>query len=111
MFRRYVISIELADAAVGDLNGLQTELGCSITEPSNWVVYGSTTERGLTFLDSDGKELVSTIFAHQPIFKALDRKAGDEVAEIRSLLYRLIASHYPVTASDLRIKVTEYNRV
>lgn len=80
MFRRYDISIEVTASAI-HLNGIEKQLGCSISEPSNWVEYGGAKERGLTFLDKEGKELTSAVFMHQPIFQPLSDKDDTDITE------------------------------
>jgi hypothetical protein len=111
MHRRYVISIEASDAALANLTGIDTEFGCSVSEPSNWIEYGSTDDRGLTFLDKEGKELASPVFVHQPVFNALSSGSDSEIAEIREYVFQVLSKHYSVTAADVRIKVREYNRM
>lgn len=109
MFRRYSIIIEASGEAAEHLNGIEKVLGCSISEPSNWVEYGSTKERGLTFLDENGRELTSPVFVHQPYFIPMADNDESEVAEIRSFVVDALARHRSVKPDDILIKVAEYN--
>ena len=111
MFRRYVIYIELTGAATVDLQNVEKEFGCSISEPSNWVEYGSTKGRGLTFLDKEGKELSSSVFVHQHVFNASRAEGDSEIDEIKDVVYQMLSRHYPVTPADVRIIVREYHRL
>ncbi len=111
MFRRYTISIELTNPASVTLDDLEKILGCSISEPSNWVEYGSTKERGLTFLDKEGTELASAVFVHQPLFTALHNNTNNEMDDIKDFVFNILAKHYPITPADIKIRVAEYNRL
>jgi len=111
MFRRYTISIEVVDDASVELDGLERVLGCSISEPSNWVEYGSTTERGLTFLDRKGNELSSPVFQHQPYFPSSQHDRRSESDEIKHFVYEALSKHYPVTPAVVKVRVDEYHRV
>lgn len=110
MFRRYTIVIEAGGETAEHLNGIEKVLGCSISEPSNWVEYGSTKERGLTFLDENGHELTSPIFVHQPYFTPLADDDESEVSEIRNFVVDALTRHRSVNPDNIRIKVSEYNR-
>ncbi len=110
MFRRYTISIEVNDAVAKHIDGIEKVFGCSISEPSNWVEYGSTKERGLTFLDREGHELASPIFKHQPYFTSPEDREESEVDEIKRHIFNALARHCLLTPADVKIKVTEYNR-
>ncbi len=81
--------------------------GCSVTEPSNWLPYGTTKERGLTFLDKAGKELISSVFKHQSYFNLLSEKTLSEKNEIKELVYSSILEHYCIKADELTINVME----
>lgn len=109
MFRRYTISIEVSDTSSLPSNGFEKVLGCSISEPSNWVEYGTTTERGLTFLDRQGRELISPVFLHQPFLTSSN--AENEIDEIKVLIFDSLAKHYAITPEDIKIRVAEYNRL
>lgn len=111
MFRRYIITIEVNNAAVEHLRDIEKVFGCSISEPSNWVEYGSTKEKGLTFLDKNGHELASPVFIHQPYFPPTKNNAEAEADEIKQFVLDALARHYPITLADVKIKVVEYNRV
>lgn len=109
MFRRYTIAIKASDEAVQRLNAVNKLLGCSVSEPSNWVEYGSTKERGLTFLDKDGRELTSSVFLHQPCFSSMKDKKDNEIDEITQFVFNALNKLYPLTQDDVKIKVTEYS--
>ncbi len=111
MFRRYTIHIEINESAVENKQEIITMLGCSVSEPSNWVEHGSTKERGLTFLDKDGNELESVVFQHQSYFNSLKEKTGSEANEIKELIYALLFEHYQINRTDVGITVSEYNRL
>lgn len=109
MFRRYTISIEVSNASSLPSNGFEKVLGCSISDPSNWVEYGSVKERGLTFLDREGRELTSPVFLHQPILTSSNTES--EIDEIKTLIFDSLAKHYAITPEDVKIRVAEYNRL
>ena len=87
------------------------EFGCTISDPSNWLEYGATKERGLTFIDKLGKELDSGIFKHQSYFHLLPEDADDEKEEIYQLVYHALSEHFPFQDDEVRIVVNEYNRL
>lgn len=109
MFRKYKIAIQINEGA----NVYNVELlkifGCSISEPSNWVAYGSTRERGLTFLDENGKELESIVFEHQPLFNSVDDKNLSEKNEIKELIFQALVKNYRIDPGAISIQVTESN--
>ncbi|MBD0331045.1 MAG: hypothetical protein ICV66_00155 [Chitinophagaceae bacterium] len=111
MFRRYTIHIEIKEGAVENKKDMLEILGCSISEPSNWVEYGSTRERGLTFLDKNGNELQSFVFQHQPYFNSLREKTGSEENEIKEFIYAALSEHYHIDPADVNIIVSEYDRL
>lgn len=110
MFRRYSIVIEPSDMTAELLSPVDKILGCSVSEPSNWVEYGSTKERGLTFLDKDGCELTSSIFLHQAYFASVKNKEENEIDEIKKFVFNALNKYYPITQDDVKIRVAEYNR-
>jgi hypothetical protein len=111
MFRRYKISIELTGEAKQTKEEVLKIFGCSVSEPSNWVEYGSSLERGLTFLDETGKELDSFVFKHQARFNTLEEKTGSEEKEIKELIHAALLEHYNIPPEEVKIKVSEYNRM
>ena len=111
MFRRYTIVITVNETMAEQLHGVEKELGCSISEPSNWVEYGSTSERGLTFLDKNGRELESSIFIHQPYFYLPKVEEESEAHEIMHFIFKTLSTHFSITSDDVKIKVSAYNRL
>ena len=107
MYRRYNITINLKKAASEWEEKVIRIFGCSVTEPSNWVEYGGTIERGLTFLDYDGKELDSPVFEHQPVFYSLAHKEIPEKEEIRELVCQALSKHYQLPLDDVSVLVVE----
>jgi len=107
MYRKYNIAIQLNTEPNVDNDELLKIFGCSISEPSNWVDYGTTRERGLTFLDKNGKELDSIVFEHQPYFNSVDEKNVSEKDEIKELIYQFLLKHYHIQPGDIIVKVSE----
>jgi hypothetical protein len=111
MFRRYTISIDVNGAVAEHIDGIEKVFGCSVSEPSNWVEYGSTKERGLTFLNGEGHELASPIFQHLPYFTAPGEKVDNEVDEIKRHIIDTLTRYFVLAPLNVKIKVTEYNRL
>lgn len=107
MFRKYNIKINIKDNSSGCEEEVSKIFGCSITEPSNWVEYGTTKERGLTFLDKEGKELDSVIFKHQQYFNSLDDKKSSEKNEIKELICQTLFKHYHLNSEDVSVTIIE----
>ena len=107
MFRKYNLGIHVNEGVSFQDDALFKIFGCSISEPSNWFTYGSTKERGLTFLDNTGKELDSTVFEHQPVFSSVDDKNSSEENEIKDLIYQALLKNYDIQPSDVTIEVSE----
>src|SRR2546423_12850135 len=105
MFRRYDISVDIKESEPKLKIEIQNLFGCSVSEPSNWAEYGSTKERGLTFLDKDGQELNSNIFHHQSFFNSMEEKKGSEEEEIRELICKTLSDHYQIDPSGVKIIV------
>ena len=111
MYRRYNIRIEV-DPGVGcDLSDISPIAGCSISEPSNWVVSDNQHDRGLTFLDRNGKEVESEVLRHQKIFHAAPENGPNEEEEISSFLRMVLREHYLIDEDHVRITVSAYNRL
>jgi len=107
MFRKYTISIISKDDAPEIADNVLKEFGCSVSEPSNWLTPGLTTERGLTFITKRGKELDSFIFRHQPYFNPeTDRKVPEE-KEIEALIYSALFEYYQLEKSEIKVMVSE----
>jgi hypothetical protein len=107
MFRKYNLAIHVNENVTFQNDALLKQFGCSVSEPSNWVAYGSTLERGLTFLDKNGKELNSIVFAHQPFFNPMEEKDVSEKDEIRELICQAVIKNYDISPNDMTIDVTE----
>lgn len=107
MYRKYNIAIHINEGINLQNDELLQIFSCSISEPSNWVEYGSTKERGLTFLDKNGKELNSIIFEHQPYFNLLEEKSVSEKEEIRELVYQALLKHYHLAPTDISVTVKD----
>ena len=107
VFRKYKITIQLKEGANNYNDEFLKILGCSISEPSNWVTYASTRERGLTFLDENGKELDSIVFEHQPMFNSVDDKSLSEKNEIKELIYQTLFKNYHISPEEIIIHVTD----
>jgi hypothetical protein len=107
VFRKYKITIKLKEGASNYNDELLKILGCSISEPSNWVTYASTKERGLTFLDENGKELDSIVFEHQPLFNSVDDKNLSEKNEIKELICQALFKNYHISPEGVIINVTD----
>lgn len=69
--------------------------------------YGATKERGLTFLDKDGKELDSVVFKHQQYFNSLNDKTISEKSEIKELVRQVLFKHYHLNSEDVSVTVVE----
>lgn len=103
-YRRYIIKIiPKSDVTLPD--NLLKELGCSITEPSNWS-EGLTLERGLTFLDKDGRELTSEVFTHIPVFSKTSKTS--EKKEIEEMICKRIKDTLGIDVSNINVRVSEY---
>jgi hypothetical protein len=88
-------------------DGLLSELGCSISEPSNWIEQGNTGERGLTFLDTMGRELDSEVFVHLPIFvKQADKTT--EKKEIEALVFNRVLEVFHLVPDEVHVHVRDY---
>ena len=111
MFRRYTIDIEINEAAATNAVGVVKRFGCSVSEPSSWVEYGTTKERSLTFLDQNGQELNSSVFPHQPYFNSLADKMETEIDEIKEFIYSKLSEHFHLAPDNVEITVAEYSRL
>ena len=107
MYRKYNIAIHISEGTYLQNDELLQIFSCSISEPSNWVDYGTTRERGLTFLDKNGKELDSIVFEHQPYFNSIKEKSISEKEEIRELIFQVLLKHYQLRPTDITITVSE----
>ncbi len=111
MFRRYKISISVKEDAAQLADNIPKEFGCSISEPSNWIQRGTTTERGLTVLNGKGTEIKSFIFKHQPFFNPDTERTLKEENEIETFVYESLAEHYSLETGQVKIVVKKDTKV
>jgi hypothetical protein len=109
MFRRYIISIITKTNAPELTSDVLNDFGCSVSEPSNWLALGTTTARGLTFLDKAGKELNSALFKHQPYFNIEKDESITEKEEISSLIYDTLMEYYQLDATEVMVNIIDYD--
>ena|ERR1700730_14668392 len=107
MFRRYKISITV-DKEIPEIeNQIPAELGCTISDPSNWIERGSTEERGLTFTNKKGDEIDSPIFQHQHFFNPGNDKKLKENEEISGLIYSALLENFQLETTEVKVVVNE----
>jgi hypothetical protein len=111
MNREYSITIKSGKNAPQIADNVLKEFRCSISEPSAWLAPGTTTERGLTFLDKKGNTLVSSLFKHQAYFHRPEQGTVSEKAEIEELIYATITEHYHLVRADIDVKVSEVGKL
>ena len=110
MIREYAITIKSGKNAPQIADNVLKEFRCSISEPSTWLTPGTTTERGLTFLDKKGNVLESSLFKHQAFFQRDEHAKVSEKSEIQELVYAIITEHYHIVRADIDVKVDEFGK-
>ncbi|MEO8403122.1 MAG: hypothetical protein ABI480_00950 [Chitinophagaceae bacterium] len=109
MNRKYSITITAHKAAPQIADNIVRDFDCSISEPSIFLEAGTTTEKGLTFLDKKGNQLVSSIFKNQAFFKQDTEHAQSEEKAIEALIYDVLYEHYHFEKADVKVIVAQYN--
>ncbi|MBC7946270.1 MAG: hypothetical protein H7Y42_00210 [Chitinophagaceae bacterium] len=106
MLKKYNVSIKAPKNAPQIADNVIKEFDCEVSDPSSWLEPGTSTQRGLTFLDKKGNQLDSSIFRNMAFFD-LDgmRSASDEKA-IETLIYKLLYDHYQFEKADVSVTVT-----
>ena len=105
MLRKYSITIISGKNAPQIADNVQRHFNCWVSEPSSWVAAGSTDEKGLTFLDSDGDGLKSEIFKNQAYFNPGNTAGQPEDETIRSFIYAALMEHYRFEKTDIEVAV------
>lgn len=108
MLRKYNISILAQKNAPQIADNIVRDFDCAISEPSVWLSPGTTTEKGLTFLDKKGNQLVSSIFKNQAFFKTDIDVSQTEENAIENLIYAVLFEHYHFEKADVNVMVTPY---
>ena len=104
--RKYSISIVAHKNAPQMADNVLRDFDCAISEPSIWLLPGSTTAKGLSFLDKKGNPLNSSIFKNQAFFNGDDAQAEEK--SIEKMVYGVLFDSYSFEKSDTKVIVTKY---
>ncbi len=106
MLKKYNISLKANMNAPQIADNILKEFACEVSDPSIWLSPGTTTEKGLTFLDKKGKQLVSSIFRNQAYFEPDKMHSATDEKAIESLIYTILFEHYQFGKTDVKVIVT-----
>ena len=104
---KYSVSIVAHNLAPQIADNVSKEFDCVISEPSVWLFPGTTSERGLSFVDKNGKALRSSIFKDLAFFYM--ENAPTEEKAIESLISSNLFEHYSFEKADIKVIVTKYS--
>ena len=102
-FRSYKIRLEFAQNVTLPA-GLPKQFGALISDPSNLVPGGSTKQRGLSFLNTEGIKMQEAAFKHVPIMNKHPYPITEE-DEITDVVYKQLAEGYKLQASDFLVHI------
>jgi hypothetical protein len=105
--RKYNISIIAQKNAPKIADNVLKDFDCEISEPSAWLLPGTTNEKGLSFLDKKGNPLNSPLFKNQAYFHVDTVQAQTEEEAVELLIYTILFDCYTFGKSDAKVIVTK----
>lgn len=106
--RKYSIAIIAHKSAPQIADNVLRDFDCAISEPSVWLLPGSTTEKGLSFLDKSGNPLNSSIFKNQAYFHTDTAQGESEEKALETLVYAILFDCYHFEKADVKVIITRY---
>lgn len=104
--RKYNVSIIAHKNAPQIADNTPMNFDCLVSEPSIWIDAGTTTAKGLSFVDKSGGQLNSSLFRNQAFFHVENDQSEEKAIE--SLVYTTLFEHYSFEKSDVKVIVTKY---
>lgn len=84
------------------------DFDCEISDPSALLVPGTTTEKGLSFLDKKGGPLNSPFFKNQAFFHVDTAHGQTEEEAVELLIYAVLFEYYTFGKNDAKVIVKKY---